>query len=61
MKYMSVGDNVAKKETPKDVEIIIQYEEDNTDEKESKSLQMLIQKLFDSYLKKVMQNYNKGK
>jgi len=47
-----------KKETlNKDVEIIIQYAEKT----EEKSLQHLIQKLFDDYMARAIQNINKGK
>jgi hypothetical protein len=56
---MAVND-MSKKESLKDVKIIIQYK-DNTDEKGEKSLQELIQKLFNSYMTKLIQNINKGK
>lgn len=49
-----------KEKSDKDVEVIIQYE-NNTDDKEEKSLQKVMQKLFNSYITKVMQNANKGK
>ena len=48
-----------KKETSKDVEIIVQYE-NNVDEKEDKTLQKVMQKLFNSYIIKVIQNIKKG-
>ena len=50
---------MSKKETAKDVEIIIQFAE--KDDKEDKSLQKQIEKLFNSYIIKVIQNINKGK
>ena len=53
-------DNVSKKETSKEIEVIIRYE-NNIDEKESKSLQNLFQRLFDSYIAKAMQDIKKGK
>ena len=49
-----------KEETGKDIEIIVEYEE-KIDEKDEKSLQRVIQKLFDIYIIKVIQNINKGK
>jgi len=50
---------MSKKKASKDVKIIIQYE-NNADEKE-KSLQTVMQKLFNLYIAKVVQNINKGK
>jgi hypothetical protein len=52
--------NMPKKENAKDVKVIIQYEK-NIDGKEEKSLQKIIQKLFNSYINKVTQDINKGK
>ena len=50
-----------KKETSKkEWEIIVEYE-NNVDEKEIKTLQELMQKLFNSYIIDVIQNINKGK
>lgn len=51
---------MSKKETSKEIEVIIRYE-NNIDEKESKSLQNLFQRLFDSYIAKAMQDIKKGK
>ena len=49
-----------KKNALEDVEVIIQYEE-KKDDKEEKSLQNIIQRLFNLYITKVIQNINKGK
>ena len=51
---------MSKKSNVKDVEIIIQYE-NNTEKKEEKTLQQIMQRLFNLYLTKLIQNFNKGK
>ena len=43
-----------------EIKIIYQYEK-NIDGKEEKSLQKLLEKLFSSYIEKVIQNIYKGK
>ena len=43
-----------------DVKVIVQYEE-NINKKENRSLQQLMQRLYETYLIKVIQNINKGK
>ena len=48
-----------KKNTIKDMEVIIQYAE--KDGNEEKSLQNIIQKLFNLHITKVIQNIYKGK
>ena len=48
---------MAKKEKPQGVKITVEYE----NKKDGKSLQNVIQKLFDFYIIKVIQNINKGK
>jgi len=49
-----------KKEKPVDVKVIIKYEE-KVEGKDAKSLQGVIQKLFNSHIIKVIQNINRGK
>ena len=49
-----------KKDASKDVEIIIRYKI-KAEENEPKSFQDLMQKLFDSYITKVIQNNDKVK
>ena len=44
----------------KDVEIIVKYK-DNINEKDEKTLQEVMQKLFNSYIMKAIQNISKGK
>ena len=47
------------KEQSKDIEVIIQYAE--KDGNEEKSLQKLIERLFNLHITKVIQNIDKGK
>ena len=51
---------MAKREPQKDVEIIVQYSND-VEGKGEKGLQEIMQRLFNAYIKKVIQNINKGK
>ena len=48
------------KTSKKDVEIIVKYK-NNVNEKTDKTLQELMQKLFNSYIMKAIQNIRKGK
>ena len=51
---------MSKRVNLKEDKIIVRYE--NKEEgKEEKSLQHVMQRLFNSYIKKVIQNINKGK
>lgn len=49
-----------KKQTKEDVKIIIQYQNKN-DENNVKTFQNIMQKLFNLYIIKAMQNINKDK
>jgi len=51
---------MAKKANSKELKIIVKYE-NSTEKREEKSLQHIMQKLFDSYITKVIQNINKDK
>ena len=51
---------MSQKETKKDIEIIIQYNDD-MEVKEDRNLQHLLQRLFNLYLTKKIQNIDKGK
>ena len=48
------------KMSKKDVEITVKYK-NNVDEKQGKTLQEIMQKLFNSYIIKSIQNVRKGK
>ena len=54
------GDNDMSKISKEDIKIIVKYK-NNVDEKEDKTLQKLMQKLFNSYIIKAIQNIRKGK
>ena len=52
---------MAKRPTEKDYEVIIQYENNTDSEKNVKSLQEVMQKLFNSYIIRTIQNIKKGR
>ena len=49
-----------KKDKYKDLKVIFEYEK-NKSEKENKTFEKIMQKLFNSYIIKEIQNINKGK
>ena len=59
IEYIAGGDTMPKKDTKNDIKIIYKYA-DNVDENKDKTFHNVMQKLFNSYIIKAIQNINKG-